>query len=103
MTALHSPVLAVSEAVCHPAPAIGKTYFFLTGDAECGLLPRVLQSFAKLGLTPYRVHASAEQGAGQEMSVELRIAGADPELAKRLASLCRTIIGVRSVIMTVDR
>lgn len=85
-----------------PAEAAGRTFFFVTAATDSGLLPRILQPFAKLGLVPYRVHASTEQGSGEEMSVELRIAGSDPANAERLASLCRGVIGVRSVIMAVE-
>jgi hypothetical protein len=59
----------------------------------------VLQSFARLNVTPYRVHTSTEQGSGDEMSMELRIKGADRVVAERLAALCRAVMGVRSVIM----
>jgi hypothetical protein len=103
MSALHSPCSAASADWARlPESATGRTYFFVTGEAECGLLPRLLQSFAKLSLTPYRVHASTEQGAGEEMTVELRIQGNDPALAERLAALCRAVIGVRSVIMVME-
>jgi hypothetical protein len=97
MHALQAPQSAPGDA-----PAAGRTYFFLTLEAESNLLIRVLQSFTRLGVTPYRVHASTEQGTGEEMSLELRIPGADPDVAERLASLCRTVVGVRSVIMAIE-
>lgn len=102
MHALHQPLPAVSETAPARETAVGRTYFFLTAEADCGLLIRVLQSFARLDVTPYRVHASSEQGTGEEMSLELRIAGSDPAVAERLAALCRTVMGVRSVIMAVQ-
>lgn len=102
MYALQSPPVAASEPVPVREASAGRTYFFLTAEAECGLLLRVLQSFARLNVTPYRVHASTEQGTGEEMSLELRISGSDPAVAERLAALCRTVMGVRSVIMAVE-
>ena len=102
MHALHQPLSAATEPAPVHETAAGRTYFFLTAEADCGLLIRVLQSFARLNVTPYRVHSSSEQGTGEEMSLELRIAGADPALAERLAALCRTVMGVRSVIMAVQ-
>ena len=103
MFALQEPHAAAASLLPMPGdvPA-GRTYFFLTADPDCGLLLRVLQSFARLNVTPYRVHASTEQGVGDEMSLELRIKGSDPAVAERLAALCRTVIGVRSVIMAVE-
>jgi hypothetical protein len=102
MYAQQLPLAAASEHVPLSQTSAGRTYFFLTAEAECGLLLRVLQSFARLNVTPYRVHASTEQGAGEEMSLELRIRGSDPAVAERLAALCRAVVGVRSVIMAVE-
>ena len=102
MHALQQPLHAAMSAAPDHHPAAGRTYFFLTAEAECNCLLRVLQSFSRLGVTPYRVHASTEQGTGEEMSLELRIPGADRDVAERLASLCRGVVGVRSVIMAVE-
>ena len=85
-----------------PADAPAKTYFFLTGETGAELLPRVLLPFAKLGLVPYRVHTSTEQGMGEEMSLELRFAGLAADAAERLAARCRAIVGVRSVMTVAE-
>jgi hypothetical protein len=92
-----------AEAASSVAPASppARTYFFVTGETGSELLPRVLLPFAKLGLAPYRVHASAEHGQGEEMSIELRFADLGADTAELLASRCRSVVGVRSV-MTVD-
>ena len=79
-----------------------KTYFFLTGDTAADLLPRVLIPFTKLGLVPYRVHASTEQGTGEEMSLELRFARLPARCRRKLAARCRAMIGVRSVMTVTD-
>jgi hypothetical protein len=83
---------------CVPA----KTYFFLTGDAGADLLPRILLPFAKLGLVPYRVHSSTEQGSGEEMSLELRFAALPRDTGEQLAARCRAVIGVRSVMTVAE-
>ena len=107
MSATQSPCLPASggaardgEAVSAAAPA--KTYFFLTGETDPGLLPGVLTLYAKLGLVPYRVHASTEQGTGEEMSVELRFARLPLDASERLAGKCRAMVGVRSVMTVVE-
>jgi hypothetical protein len=87
---------AERHAASSASPA--RTYFFLTGEAGSELLPRVLLPFAKLGLVPYRVHASAEHGAGEEMSIELRFTDLKADRADLLASRCRAIVGVRTVM-----
>lgn len=91
-----------ANAPAAPQPAAAKTYFFLTGEAAYDLLPRVFIPFAKLGLVPYRVHASTEQGTGDEMSIELRFAGLASGAAEALAARCRAIIGVRSVMTVAE-
>jgi hypothetical protein len=78
--------------------AAARSYFFLTGDTGCDLLARVLLPFIKLDLVPYRVHASAEHGTGEEMSIELRFTGLAPQSVETLAARCRAIIGVRTVM-----
>lgn len=85
-----------------PACVPAKTYFFFTGEAGTDLLPRVLLPFAKLGLVPYRVHSSTEQGTGEEMSLELRFAGLAADAGERLAARCRTIVGVRTVMTVAE-
>jgi hypothetical protein len=102
MHALQAPPASHAAPSLNAAAAAGRTFFFLTAEADCNPLIRVLQCFSRLGVTPYRVHASTEHGTGEEMSLELRIQGADPDVAERLASLTRNILGVRSVIMALE-
>ena len=51
---------------------------------------------------PYRVHASTEQGAGEEMSLELRFAQLPLDAAEQLAARCRAVLGVRSVLTVAE-
>ena len=102
---MHMHAFSVPAAAA-PAPAdkanhAARSYFFLTCDSAADLLPRVLIPFTKLDLVPYRIHASTEQGTGEEMSVELRFTGLAPQSVETLAARCRAIIGVRTV-MTVS-
>ena len=90
--------------VRHETPGLSaaRTYFFITGETSNDLLPRVLNPFVKIGLTPYRVHASSEQNKGDEMSVELRFTGLAPDAAETLAARYRVMLGVKSVIIVRD-
>ena len=98
MSAYSMPCALAPDAPSLPAAAPARTYFFVTGEAGSELFPRLLNPFAKLGLTPYRVHSSTEHGTGEEMSVELRFEGLSPETVETLAAKCRTVFGVRSVM-----
>jgi len=93
---------AYSAPAAAPACVPAKTYFFLTGETGADLLPRVLLPFAKLGLVPYRVHLSTEQGTGEEMSLELRFARLPADTGELLAARCRAMIGVRSVMTVAE-
>jgi hypothetical protein len=88
---------AAVQSSLHPDSA--RNYFFVTGLTDHDLLARVLCTFSKTGLTPYRIYASSEHGTGGEMTIELRIAGLEADQAERLAAKCRSIIGVQTVLM----
>ncbi len=102
MSASTMPYAQAANAPAEPQHAVAKTYFFLTGEAAYDLLPRVFIPFAKHGLVPYRVHASTEQGMGEEMTIELRFAGLASGAAETLAARCRAIIGVHSVLTVAE-
>ncbi len=101
MSASAMPCASAAAPSASAGTLPARTYFFVSGETGSELLPRVLLPFAKLGLAPYRVHASAEHGAGEEMTIELRFSGLEPETADLLALRCRSVVGVRSV-MTVN-
>jgi hypothetical protein len=95
--------MSATMAPCaEAASAPARTYFFMTGDAAADLLPRVLLPFAKVGLVPYRVHASTEHGAGEEMSLEFRFRGVPRDAAETLAARCRGIVGISSVLTVAE-
>jgi hypothetical protein len=83
-------------------PAFVRAFFFVTGPAEPGLLPRLIEPVAKLGVVPLRVHASRESGDGSELSVDLRLAGVAPRTAELVEFALRAIVGVRQVMAVVE-
>lgn len=102
MSALPAPSAMTVATPTTPLEGAARTYFFITALNQAELLPRVLSPFLKLGLTPYRVHASSEHGNGEEISIELRFQDLSPHLADGLASRCRAIVGVGAVITAFD-
>lgn len=79
-----------------------RAIFFVTADADPAIFPRLVDPFAKLGLTPARVHLSREDGPGTEISADLRVWGVSRTTAHLLDKALRRIIGVRSVIALVE-
>lgn len=72
--------------------------FFVSAASEPGIVPRLVEPFSKLGLVPARVHISSENGRGEELSADLRVAGVDQNTAHLIGKDLRRIVGVRSVI-----
>jgi len=79
-----------------------RALYFVTGDTDPGLLARLLQPFAKLGLVPHRVHATSEHGDGSEQSVDLRVSGVPQRQARLIEAMLRATIGVLQVVMVIE-
>lgn len=79
-----------------------KALFYVTGVADPGLLPRLIEPVAKLGYVPARVHASREAGDGTEVTVDLRLQGVSARGAELVENALRAVVGVRQVIAVVE-
>jgi hypothetical protein len=84
------------------APDCVKALFFVTAESDPGLLPRLIEPFAKLGLVPARAHASAEDGDGRVLSADLRVHGVERQTAHLIDKALRRVVGVRSVIAVME-
>ena len=69
--------------------------FLLDADCSPGLLPRVLQPFAKRDLTPDRMWSHR---SGDTMHVEVAVEAMPEEVAPLIEGNLRQIVGVRRVI-----
>lgn len=77
--------------------------FAVTAAAEPGAMPRVLEVFAKRGLVPSRWHSTLAGRAGDELMIDIQIAGVDAALAARLAEGLRQVVVVRAVLVSEKR
>jgi hypothetical protein len=68
--------------------------FFINADAEPGLLPRLLQPFAKRDLTPDTFLARC---TGDEMDVEIALNSVPRDIVHLIEGNLRQIIGVRHI------
>ncbi len=68
--------------------------FLVTAEASPGLLPRLLQPFAKRDLTPDAVHATRE---GEAMRAELALHAMPAEMVHLVAGNLGQVVGVLSV------
>ena len=65
---------------------------------DAGVLPRILQSFAKLGVVPRRCHAALEGAAEQRLVVDVQVEGLEEIMAEHIADLLRASVCVDSVL-----
>jgi acetolactate synthase small subunit len=69
--------------------------FSVFASPEASVMPRVLELFAKRGLTPDRFHgAVAEDG----LSIDIQCAGLDEQVAEHIAVFMRNLVYVDRVL-----
>ena len=69
--------------------------FLLQARAEPGIMPRVIELFAKRGLVPQKWHSTA---LGSALTIDVQIGGLGRDLADYIARSMRQIVGVESVL-----
>ena len=77
------------------APVELAVRFMLDADASPGLLPRLLQPFAKRGLVPERMWSHRN---GNVMHVEIAVARIPVACVRLVEGNLRQTVGVRSVV-----
>lgn len=77
--------------------------FSLNARASAGLMPRVLELFAKRDLVPTAFVARVQGPGGGELSIDIQMEGMDRELAEYLARCLRQIVGVEVVLVSEKR
>ena len=74
--------------------------FSVQARAEPGVMPRVLELFAKRGLVPQKWHSAASQSA---LSIEMQIGGLEHDVADYIGRCMRQIVGVETVLTSETR
>lgn len=69
--------------------------FTVQARAEPGVMPRVVELFAKRGLVPQTWHSRA---AGPLLTIDVEVGGLGRELCDYIARCMRQIIGVETVL-----
>ena len=104
-----TPALSAPAALRPFSPARGdaqalavtacRTFCFsIFAQAEPGIMPRVLELFAKRNLVPNRWHSDRHGLEGGELSIDLQLDDLAPELGEYIARCLRQIFGVRQVL-----
>lgn len=74
------------------------TRFSLKARSEPGVMPRVLELFAKRGLVPRKWHSVTVGPAGAALKIDLEIGGIEPDNIEYVANCMRAITGVETVL-----
>ncbi len=74
--------------------------FQVLAEAEPGVMPRVLELFAKRNLIPHRWHSDLGGPAGRELAIDLQVAGLSAETGEYIARSIRQLHYVDQVLMS---
>ncbi|MCA8927445.1 MAG: hypothetical protein KDC18_05195 [Alphaproteobacteria bacterium] len=82
------------------APKAGAVMCFsVAATPDPGLMPRVLELFAKRGLVPSRFFGQVEQAPQPRLELDIQACGLSPEVAAHMARSMGQIVGVERVLM----
>ena len=74
--------------------------FLVQARAEPGVMPRVLELFAKRGLIPQRWNSTVSE---QALHIDVQITGLDRDIVDYIARCMRQIVGVETVLTSESR
>jgi acetolactate synthase small subunit len=73
-------------------------FFFVHAQAEPGVMPRVLELFAKRGLVPSFWRSAVLEADQARLTIELQMSGLGREITEYLAACLRQIASVEKVL-----
>lgn len=90
--------VAASHPSAQPEPT---ACFSVHAEASPGIMPRVLELFAKRGLVPSSW--TSRVGADQDLTIDIQMHGMDAPLMNYVAACLRQIVGVETVLVSERR
>ncbi|MDH3597774.1 MAG: hypothetical protein OEU09_19345 [Rhodospirillales bacterium] len=72
--------------------------FSIHAEAAPGVMPRVLELFAKRNLVPSRWHSDRVGPGGRELAIDLQVQGLSPDLTDYIARCLRQLHDVATVL-----
>lgn len=73
--------------------------FAVTAATDPGIMPRIMEQWAKRGLVPDRWHA-VRSASGEDVQMDIESSDMDLALARQVSEAMRTIFGVSQVLMS---
>jgi len=87
--------LAAAVPVADTGPSVSTVCFVLQARPEPGVMPRVVELFAKRGLVPQKWLSTA---SATILTIEVQMAGLERDLADYIARCMRQVVGVETVL-----
>ena len=91
---------SAAPAPVEPDAAPATACYSLLARPEPGVMPRVVELFAKRGLVPLQWHSTA---SASTLAIEVRIGGLEQEVVDYIARCMRQIVGVETVLTSETR
>src|SRR5215204_5120282 len=92
---MSSSLLSAAALAAEREPSPVTVSYSLQARPEPGVMPRVLELFAKRGLVPQKWHSAA---SATVLSIDVQMGGIERDLADYIARCMRQIIGVETVL-----
>lgn len=89
-----------NQSSAKQSPAETVHCFSLRAMVDPGLLPRVIEIFAKNGLVPSRWHSDLLAPHEDELTIDIQVMGLAGERAEYLARCMNQIYGVHTVLIS---
>ena len=99
----HPVVAGTNPAVgLPPKPAGGPSTFCFSVQAAAtpGVMPRVMEFFAKRGLVPHRWVSQVTGPGGRELTLDIQVAGLAPDTGAYIAHCIEGLYDVERVLTT---
>lgn len=81
-----------------PSRSFPVSCFSVVAKAEPGIMPRVIQVFAKRGLVPSQWYSITHGTAQQDLHIDVQVPDLDPQLRELIAETLRQMISVETVL-----
>lgn len=86
-----------------PSQSNSTACFSVHAPTDPSVMPRVLEIFIRRGVIPTVWHSVLCGSEGEEIQIDVQVAGLAPEMADRLALCLRQLVFVRCVLTSEKR
>jgi acetolactate synthase regulatory subunit len=92
---MSSSLLSAAALAAEREPSPVTVSYSLQARPEPGVMPRVLELFAKRGLVPHKWHSTASASV---LTIDVQMGGLERDVADYIARCMRQVIGVETVL-----